>query len=210
MHHNAELRAVRDEVVTRTMPEVVRFYGHWKKYVPNNGHFTLLTTLHSEKLGEQHKRIKEDGEPPKPVGRRYRTAEEASIGQHVGLSDEENSIVAEPASRTPTCGACRTRDSPTWWKAPKGLSTSILCENCGTNWRKYADLNLVRQSRDESLPTSKTRSSANDKREGTPLSGPSSKRAKVNGACSSRSSVFADSCPTLKRHTLPFWLQFVS
>ncbi len=31
MHHNAELRAVRDEVVTRTMPEVVRFYGHWKK-----------------------------------------------------------------------------------------------------------------------------------------------------------------------------------
>ena len=31
MHHNAELRAVRDEVVTRTISEVVRFYGHWKK-----------------------------------------------------------------------------------------------------------------------------------------------------------------------------------
>lgn len=30
--HGAELRAVRDEVGTRTMPEVVRFYGHWKKY----------------------------------------------------------------------------------------------------------------------------------------------------------------------------------
>ena len=29
--HGAELRAVRDEVVTRSMPEVVRFYGHWKK-----------------------------------------------------------------------------------------------------------------------------------------------------------------------------------
>lgn len=31
MHHNAELRAVRDEVVSRTVPEVVRFYGHWKR-----------------------------------------------------------------------------------------------------------------------------------------------------------------------------------
>ena len=31
--HGAELRAVREEVSTRTMPEVVRFYGHWKKYV---------------------------------------------------------------------------------------------------------------------------------------------------------------------------------
>lgn len=169
MHHNAELRAVRDEVVTRTMPEVVRFYGHWK----------------NQKLGEQHKRIKETGEPPKPVRRRYRTEEEASNGQQVGLSDDETSIVAEPASRTPTCGACRTRDSSAWWKAPKGLSTSILCENCGTAWRKYADLNLVRQSRDESLSSSKTRLSANDKREGTPLSGPSSKRAKTSASVQS-------------------------
>lgn len=64
-----------------------------------------------------------------------------------------------------------------WWKAPKGLSTSILCDACGTNWRKYADLNLVRQSREESLPSTKSRT--NEKREGTPLSGPSSKRAKV-------------------------------
>lgn len=29
-NHGAELRAVREDVVTRTMPEVVRFYGHWK------------------------------------------------------------------------------------------------------------------------------------------------------------------------------------
>ena len=31
LQHGAELRAVRDEVITRSMPEVVRFYGHWKK-----------------------------------------------------------------------------------------------------------------------------------------------------------------------------------
>ncbi|KAG5219361.1 PHD type zinc finger protein with BAH domain-containing protein [Salix suchowensis] len=31
--HGAELRAVREEVGTRQMPEVVRYYGHWKKCV---------------------------------------------------------------------------------------------------------------------------------------------------------------------------------
>lgn len=32
-HHGAELRAVRDEVGSRSMPEVVRFYGHWKRWL---------------------------------------------------------------------------------------------------------------------------------------------------------------------------------
>lgn len=31
--HGAELRTIRDEVGTRTIYEVVRYYGHWKKYV---------------------------------------------------------------------------------------------------------------------------------------------------------------------------------
>lgn len=31
--HGAELRAVRDEIGSRAMPEVVRYYGHWKKCV---------------------------------------------------------------------------------------------------------------------------------------------------------------------------------
>ncbi len=31
--HGAELRTVRDEVGTRTIYEVVRYYGHWKKRV---------------------------------------------------------------------------------------------------------------------------------------------------------------------------------
>ena len=31
MQFGAELRSVRDEVGTRSMPEVVRFYGKWKK-----------------------------------------------------------------------------------------------------------------------------------------------------------------------------------
>ncbi|PPQ93874.1 hypothetical protein CVT25_013583 [Psilocybe cyanescens] len=163
--HGAELRAVRDEVVSRSMPEVVRFYGHWK----------------SEKLGEETRRRKAAGPPAKPVSLQYKTPAEASDGQRVGHSDDDSSIIAQP-SKTPSCGACRTRESKVWWKAPKGLPTNILCDNCGTNWRKYADLN-VRPLREESVPTTKTR----EKREGTPLAGPSTKRPRTSVSVSAQS-----------------------
>lgn len=114
--------------------------------------------------------------PVKPPGRQYKSVAEAIIGQRVGLADDEGSIISHP-SKTATCGACRTRDSRTWWKAPKGLSTSILCDTCGTNWRKYADLN-VRPIREESLPATAAKKVA-EKREGTPLAGPVAKRARV-------------------------------
>lgn len=100
---------------------------------------------------------------------------EANGGQRVGLPEDDASII-EP-SGTLVCGACRTRESDTWWKAPKHISANALCETCGMNWRKYADLN-VRPSREESLPVTKTKA-ATEKREGTPLQGPSAKRSKV-------------------------------
>ncbi|TFK39718.1 hypothetical protein BDQ12DRAFT_697826 [Crucibulum laeve] len=166
LHHGAELRAVREEVVTRSMPEVVRFYGQWK----------------SSKLGEENARLKKSGKPTKPASRQYKSLEEAGGGQHVGLSDDEGSIVAQP-SKSPSCGACRTRESKVWWKAPKGLPTTILCETCGSNWRKYADLN-VRPLREESLPATKSRGGA-EKREGTPLSAPTTKRARTTASAQS-------------------------
>ncbi|KAJ8473751.1 hypothetical protein ONZ51_g7685 [Trametes cubensis] len=151
--HGAELRAVREEVGTRPMPEVVRFYGHWK----------------NSKLGEENKRI--------------RAARENGLDEKAGSTtreatpdEEEGSIVMEPP-RNVSCGACRTRESEAWWKAPKGLATSVLCDNCGLSWRKYADLN-VRPVREEIISKAKP----GDKREGTPLNGPHSKRAKTSSS----------------------------
>lgn len=48
--HGAELRTVRDEVGTRTIYEVVRYYGHWKKYGVVS--FPSFVTLNNQK---QHK-----------------------------------------------------------------------------------------------------------------------------------------------------------
>ncbi|KAI0675865.1 hypothetical protein C8Q78DRAFT_353648 [Trametes maxima] len=154
--NGAELRAVREEVGTRSMPEVVRFYAHWK----------------NSKLREENIRIRrarENGvdEKVEPATR------------EVTPEDEEGSIVVAPP-RNVSCGACRTRESEVWWRAPKGLPTSVLCDNCGTGWRKYADLN-VRPMRDEMLSKAKS----GDKREGTPLNGPQAKRAKTGSSSQS-------------------------
>jgi hypothetical protein len=118
---------------------------------------------------------------------------EALQGQRVGLSDDEISVADDPTSNN-ICGACRTRESTTWWKAPKGLATDVLCDSCGISWRKYADLN-VRPLREESLPSGKTK--LPDKREGTPLTGPSAKRSKVSRShilvdCILKSTVYQD------------------
>ncbi|OCH85881.1 hypothetical protein OBBRIDRAFT_890870 [Obba rivulosa] len=149
MAHGAELRIVRDEVGTRSMPEVVRFYGHWK----------------NARLGEENQNIKK--------ARASGKASEVPPPSRAASPDEEGSVVREPRSNV-SCGACRTRESDTWWKAPKGLPSGVLCDNCGLSWRKYADLN-VRPVREEVLAKTK----AGDKREGTPLNGPSVKRAKT-------------------------------
>ncbi|GBE86744.1 hypothetical protein SCP_0906250 [Sparassis crispa] len=153
--HGAELRPVRDQVGTRPMPEVVRFYAHWK----------------NSKLGEENIRIR----AARSGGR-----DDAVRFTSPALSIDEGSIVRELTRGNNSCGACRTRESDVWWKAPKGLPTNILCDNCGISWRKYADLN-VRPVREEALAKAKS----GDKREGTPLHGPASKRAKTTPSVTS-------------------------
>ena len=92
-------------------------------------------------------------------------------------SDSESSIVRAPSKALSSCGACRTRDTKQWWKAPKGLPTPVLCDACGISWRKYADLNHLRPVREEAAAAKQGKA---EKREGTPLAGSTSKRVKVS------------------------------
>jgi len=92
-------------------------------------------------------------------------------------SDSEGSIVRAPSKAHSSCGACRTRDTKQWWKAPKGLATPVLCDACGISWRKYADLNHLRPIREEAAAAKQGKA---EKREGTPLAGSNSKRLKVS------------------------------
>ena len=122
----------------------------------------------SSRLKEEHIRTRERAAVVKED-------EETEPTVEVPISDDEGSTIRGPTKANNSCGACRTRESDTWWRAPKGLATNILCETCGTNWRKYADLN-VRPIREEILLPGKKSA---EKREGTPLSAPSAKRLRV-------------------------------
>lgn len=170
MAHGAELRPVRDEVGSRSMPEVVRFYGHWKKYVSSLCIiYRDLNCIFSSKLGEENARIK----AARSSGMIHHSRPSSPIS-----SEDEGSVVKDLSKGITSCGACRTRESDVWWKAPKGLPSNVLCDNCGISWRKYADLN-VRPVREEAMAKAKN----GEKREGTPLNGPYAKRAKVGCHC---------------------------
>ncbi|KAN0109125.1 hypothetical protein V8E52_009647 [Russula decolorans] len=157
--HGAELRTVRDEVGTRTIYEVVRYYGHWKNV----------------KLGEENRRRRLLGMSKTPPL-------SAHSMPSADDSDSEGSIVRAPSKAHSSCGACRTRDTKQWWKGPKHLPTPVLCDACGISWRKYADLNHLRPIREEAAAAKQGKA---EKREGTPLAGSNSKRVKTNGSISS-------------------------
>ncbi|KAJ8516508.1 hypothetical protein ONZ45_g6213 [Pleurotus djamor] len=178
-HHGGELRAAHKAIPERTMPAIVRFYGFWKE----------------QQLGIENRRILRQGRPSKPPVKQYKNISEANNGQQVGLSDDESSL-CDQSDAPLLCGACRTRESDVWWKAPKHISADALCDTCGMNWRKYADLN-VRPSREESLPATKTKS-ALEKREGTPLQQPSSKRSKTSASAQSTPPPLQSNVPQIR------------
>ncbi|KAJ7251307.1 hypothetical protein C8J57DRAFT_1520652 [Mycena rebaudengoi] len=119
--------------------------------------------------GERNLRILEHGVPVKPPARQYKNVAEPVIGQRVGSPTTRGPSSATRPRRRP----CRTRDSRTWWKAPKRLFMSIFSDKCGTNWREYADLDM--------------RPECYCRRQRTPLAPSVSKRAKVGAQTSAHS-----------------------
>ena len=129
-----------------------------------------LNTKNSMKLGEENRRRRLLGTSKTPPLSAY-------AAPSADDSDSEGSIVRTPSKAHASCGACRTRDTNLWWKAPKGLPTPVLCDACGISWRKYADLNHLRPIREEAAAAKQGKA---EKREGTPLAGSNSKRVKVS------------------------------
>jgi hypothetical protein len=151
---------VREEVGTgkRSQAEVVRFYGHWKNgklrkenELKRRGKFVTVPSRASSELSD-------DGD-----------------GNVNGNGPVLSGNMSGGREKEKACASCRTKDSRTWFKAPKHreLPSSVLCDSCSPSWRKYAELPL-RSVRDEAS-AKKT-----DKREGTPLASTVTKKTKVS------------------------------
>ncbi|KAF9512676.1 hypothetical protein BS47DRAFT_1393978 [Hydnum rufescens UP504] len=159
----AEVRAIQKDVKSRTIPEIVRYYGRWK----------------NEQL--RQKRAKNGAhnstrKPPRSSGLR-RMSSSHTVSEDQSDGDDNTSTIgasSEPSVRS-TCGACKAKDSLHWWKAPRGFDLSLptLCDSCSTSWRKYAELKVNR-------PEDLVKVKPAEKREGTPIGLPNAKRAKAS------------------------------
>lgn len=117
----------------------------------------------SERLGEEHKQSRTNS---------ALTARNLSLKRSRSPSSDEESSVYGFGGDVPrqVCGACRTKESAVWWKAPRGLPTEVMCDQCGISWRKYGD---IRSGRIEETK----KGNGAEKRENTPQ--PPVKRPKV-------------------------------
>ncbi|QRV88660.1 Lid2 complex component snt2 [Ceratobasidium sp. AG-Ba] len=145
--HGPEIRAIKEGIRSRSVYEVVRFYGHWK----------------NERLGDEHRLSKANS------GRNLPMKRSRSPG-----SDDESSVYGfgDDVPRQ-VCGACRTKESGVWWKAPRGLPSEVMCDQCGISWRKYGDIRSGRIEEPKKL-------NGVEKRENTPQ--PPVKRTKVSAS----------------------------
>lgn len=117
------------------------------------------------------------------------------------ISDDNTSIYQKNDRRVYTCAVCRTRESETWWKAPRNLPTNTMCDDCGMAWRKYAIksakgtdkekeyLSRIQQQHNHGTPEPPVTRAANNKaaqlaekqkRDGTPATAPPAKKQKVS------------------------------
>ena len=98
--------------------------------------------------------------------------EESDDGSVIDVSTDANGRAPRLA-----CGVCKAKDSPCWWKAPRGfdLTSSVLCDPCGLLWRKYGEIRLNRAE-----DTFKSKHSNGEKRDATPLAQTPAKRFKVH------------------------------
>lgn len=118
--------------------------------------------------------------------------------------DDNISVYEGNDRRVYVCAVCRTRESESWWKAPRNLYTNSMCDECGVAWRKYAIRSVkgterekelaarmaqygtperteapVTRSSKSMLPSQIQKREALSRREGTPQAAPPSKRQKV-------------------------------
>ncbi|KAG8958510.1 putative PHD type zinc finger protein with BAH domain-containing protein, partial [Tulasnella sp. 419] len=181
--YGAELFSIKGDLKGRSTAEVVRYYGKWK----------------NARLGEEHRRAQTLPPPPPPTKFRRTVAVRSSSDP-----DDEGSVVNGQLENTKEsaimCGSCKTKDSTVWWKAPRGLISSIMCDTCGIAWRKYGDIKGP-SKQDDHPPQSKKQQAAaaaaaaaaekekTEKRDSEPLPLPPPKRQKQmpppnkHGAC---------------------------
>nr|XP_031861887.1 uncharacterized protein CI109_002716 [Kwoniella shandongensis]KAA5528959.1 hypothetical protein CI109_002716 [Kwoniella shandongensis] len=118
------------KILNRTPAEVLRF-----SYIWNNRRLAA----ENEAL-RQHQRVNTHH------ARHTKTLGAPTLGKirpgskdDADHSDDEVSMynASFTSSNKMVCAACSTKISEVWWRCPRTVSGIAMCENCGSNYRKY-------------------------------------------------------------------------
>ncbi|ORX34360.1 hypothetical protein BD324DRAFT_635569 [Kockovaella imperatae] len=123
------------QLINRTPAEVLRFSYIWK-----NG-----------KLKEENEALRAHHKVSHSHARQNKTLGAPSLGRirgHASSTPTDDEVSLYDASFISTnklqCAACSTKISSAWWRCPRTVPGNAMCEDCGSNYRKYGVISFVK------------------------------------------------------------------
>ncbi|KAI1315122.1 putative PHD type zinc finger protein with BAH domain-containing protein [Mortierella claussenii] len=138
-----ELFAIKKNVETRPMKDVVRFFYQWKKTERYQPVYSVFT-----KINKPNKKFKSVGRgtvtsPVIELGTRSKTAPEF---EQERVLDHDSIILPSTDNRGMfECAHCGTTSTPMWRRAPGEVDLQkkyprVYCNDCGNDWVRYVSL----------------------------------------------------------------------
>ncbi|WRT65032.1 uncharacterized protein IL334_001974 [Kwoniella shivajii] len=122
------------KLLSRTPAEVLRFSYIWKNRQLSKENEALR---HHHKVSTSH-------------ARQNKTLGAPSLGRmraaNADNSDDEVSLYGSDVTKKKEmkCAACSTKISGVWWRCPRTVQGEAMCEDCGSNYRKYGVISFVK------------------------------------------------------------------
>ncbi|WWD07955.1 hypothetical protein V865_006064 [Kwoniella europaea PYCC6329] len=124
------------KILNRTPAEVLRFSYIWK----------------NKQLFKENEELRLHHKVSTSHARQNKTLGAPSLGKiraaNTDHSDDEVSLYGSDFTKKKDkdvkCAACSTRLSQVWWRCPRTVQGDAMCEDCGSNYRKYGVISFVK------------------------------------------------------------------
>ncbi|OCF76650.1 hypothetical protein I204_02349 [Kwoniella mangroviensis CBS 8886] len=124
------------KILNRTPAEVLRFSYIWK----------------NKQLFKENEELRLHHKVSTSHARQNKTLGAPSLGKiraaNTDHSDDEVSLYGNDFTKRKDkdvkCAACSTRLSQVWWRCPRTVQGDAMCEDCGSNYRKYGVISFVK------------------------------------------------------------------
>nr|XP_019008759.1 uncharacterized protein I206_06441 [Kwoniella pini CBS 10737]OCF47540.1 hypothetical protein I206_06441 [Kwoniella pini CBS 10737] len=135
------------KILNRTPAEVLKFSYIWKNRQLSKENEALR---HHHKVSTPHARQNKTLGAPS-LGK-IRAAQDHHSDDEVSLYGNDFVKKKDKEKETLKCAACSTRISTVWWRCPRTVQGEAMCEDCGSNYRKYGVISFVKSEDSKKEP----------------------------------------------------------